>query len=379
MGLKELNEKIGALKKEMKELLEGARTEKRSMSAEERSKFDELSAEIENLRETIEIEQRAESLLGDEDAKIDDPKLEKRSAKDIVADMVRHPGMEIRAGENTTTSTGNIVPTEFSRDIIKKVTELCGIINDITVVNSKGIYKQIVADDENKITANWTDEADEITASTAKFRTIDIGHHKLASLVKMSLELISQNDFDIVSEFTSQMTLDFALKAEQGIISGDGSGKPYGLTTSGTDFELNGPGVSEDELVHIFHSLKAPYHPNAEWIMSNHVLYGVRLMKDGMGRYLFHEEEMSKGYAGTILGRPVRITECMDGFEAGKTPILFGDFRRAYKANLNPDMSLQVLVEKYAEYGMRGILGILWLDGRPVNPEAYVNVKVKSA
>ena len=48
------------------------------------------------------------------------------------------------------------------------------------------------------------------------------------------------------------------------------------------------------------------------------------------------------------------------------------------KANVNPDMTIQRLDEKYAEYGCIGYVGILWLDGRPVNDEAYVKVTVKS-
>lgn len=44
----------------------------------------------------------------------------------------------------------------------------------------------------------------------------------------------------------------------------------------------------------------------------------------------------------------------------------------SYKVNLNPDMSMQILNEKYAEYGMKGILTIMWLDGQPVNEDAYV-------
>ena len=70
------------------------------------------------------------------------------------------------------------------------------------------------------------------------------------------------------------------------------------------------------------------------------------------------------------------VSDAMDGIEAGKAPILLGDFSRAYKANVNPDMTMQVLNEKYAEYAMKGIVGILWIDGRPVNNEAYVTVKV---
>ena len=110
--------------------------------------------------------------------------------------------------------------------------------------------------------------------------------------------------------------------------------------------------------------------------MSNDTLCKIRLLKDGQGQYIYHQGEFTEGYVGTILGRPVLISECMDNIADTKVPILFGDYARAYKANINPDMTLQILVEKYAEFGMRGILGILWLDGRPVNPEAYVKVAV---
>ena len=374
MELKEINEKIGALEKELKGIPEKAKAEKRGVTKEEETRFDALSAELESLRATARLEQRAESLLGDRETKTDEPKPETRSSKDILADYCR--GKELRAGEMTTTSTGGIIPSDFSKDIIKKVRELCGIMSRISVVNSKGTYKQIIRDENNLVSAGWTDEIAEITSSEAKFTTIEIGHHKLAALVKLSLELINQNEFDIVSEVLGQMTDDFALKAEQGIISGDGSGKPYGLVTSGTAYTLAAPAVTSDDLVKIFHTLKAPYQTNAAWLMNNNTLCGIRLIKDGNGQYMFHQSEMTGGYVGTILGKPVMLTECADSIAAGKSPILFGDYSRAYKANLNPSMTIQRLDEKYAEFGMKGYVGILWLDGRPVNPEAYVNVKV---
>ena len=307
MGLKELNEKRGALMKELRELREGTKAEKRAMTAEENEKFEQLSAEIVNLDRSIANEQRAESLLGAENAKEEQPKTEKRSARDIVNDMVRYPNRENRAGENTLASTGNIVPIEFSNDIIKKVTETCGIMSRISIVNSKGVYKQIIAGN-NKITAGWTDEIAEITASTADFTTIDIGHHKLTSLVKMSLELINQNEFDIVGELTSQMTLDFSVKSEEGIFKGDGVTKPLGLITSGTDYNLAAPALTSDDLVKIYHTLKAPFQPNAAWVMSNNTLCAIRLLKDGDGRYMFHQSELTGGYVGTILGKPVLLS-----------------------------------------------------------------------
>ena len=375
--LKELIEKRGAALKEMNTILGAAREEKRSITAEETKRFDELDKEYSALGKTIEAEERAAELNA---AEVHAPE-EKRAYRDAVADIIRCTnGVENRAGEMTTTSTGRIVPSEFSKDIIKQTTALSGILNMISIVNSKGDYQQIIADSANKITAGWTDEIGEITASEAKFSTIKIGHHKLASLVKMSLELINQNEFDIVSEVQNQMVQDFALKSETAVISGNGNEKPYGLTTGGTAYELPTAAVTADDLIKILHSLKAPYHNGAAWLMSNSTLCAIRLLKDGNGQYMFHQnDDLTSGFAGSVLGKPVLLSDAMDNLEAGKAPILFGNYARGYKANINPDMSMQVLNEKYAEYGMRGIVGILWLDGRPVNNEAYVTVKVKAA
>lgn len=109
--------------------------------------------------------------------------------------------------------------------------------------------------------------------------------------------------------------------------------------------------------------------------MSNDTLCAIRLLTDGSGRYIFHQNEnLTSGYAGFILGKPVLVSDAMDNIGSETKPILFGDFGRAYKVNLNPDVSMQVLNEKYADFGMKGILSIMWIDGRPVNSEAYVTV-----
>ena len=377
--MKELIERRGAIKRRMAELIGAIKDEKRAFSTEEQAEFEKLEGELGSLNATIEAEKRAQAAGlsanddegGESGAEGD---VETRAAKDIVSDFIR--GNELRAGEMTVAGTGNIVPAEFSKDIIHDTVALSGVLNMVSVVNSKGTYKQIVSDSANKISAGWTDEIAEITASDAKFTTIEIGHHKLTALSKLSIELINQNEFDIASEVMYQTERDFALKAETAIIKGDGSGKPYGLTTGGTAFTLaSKTAVTADEIVKIYHKLKAAYQQEAVWIMSNDTLCAIRLLTDGSGRYIFHQNEnLTSGYAGFILGKPVLVSDAMDNIGSKTKPILFGDFGRAYKANINPDVSMQVLNEKYADFGMKGILSIMWIDGRPVNSEAYVTV-----
>ena len=382
--LKALVEKRGAVSAQLGSILAGAENEVRALTDEEKGQFEKLEKELADIDATLDMEKRAaqaaafsfsEVKSSSDNAAAAESSAETRAGKDIVNDYIR--GFEVRAGEMTTTSTGGIIPSDFSKDIISKTTELSGILNRVSVVNSTGEYKQIIADTENQISAGWTDEIGEITSSTAKFKTISIGHHKLTALAKVSLELINQNAFDIATEIENQMYRDFALRAETAIIKGDGSGKPTGLTTSGTVYTLpSATSITSGDIIQIFHSLKSPYQQNAVWIMSNATLCAVRMLSDGAGRYIFHQSEnLTTGYSGVILGKPVLVSEAMDNIGAGKIPILFGDFGRAYKVNINPEMSLQILNEKYSELGMKGVLAVMWLDGKPVNEEAYVTVK----
>lgn len=377
MNLKSLIEKRGQLTAQMNAILGKAKEENRAVSDEEAAQFEALDKEIADTDRSIELEKRAQKvndtgcdLDGGSDFITDDGE-EKRAAKDIVSDFIR--GNELRAGEMTTSTTGNIIPSEFSQDIIHKFTELSGIVNRVSVVNSAGTYKQIVADNDNKISAGWTGEIEEITSSAAKFKTIEIKHHKLTALAKLSLEVINQNAFDIATEVENQTLRDMAVKAETAIIKGTGTDQPKGLVKSGTAFTLaSAAAITADEIVKIFHSLKSFYQQDAAWIMSNDTLCAVRLLKDGDGHYIFHQNDLTSGYVGTILGKPVLVSEAMDNMGSEAHPIIFGDFARAYKVNLNPDMSMQIFNEKYAEYGMKGILTIMWLDGQPVNEDAYV-------
>ena len=380
--LKKLNEERAELIKLNADLLEGVKVEKRGLTDEENAVFDENRARIEEIDSLIETEKRSQSMETLSKTEI----VEERAAAapdshKAFADYLRYgTPMETRGTLSGYTGTSaGAIPADYSEDIIRKIVARCDILSKISIVNSRGIYKQIVLNDAKKITAEWVDEGSEITSSDTEFTTLDIGHHKLAALAKVSLELVNQNDFDIETEVLTQMVDSFALKAETAVISGNGSGKPYGLSTSGTAYTTAAASVLKaDDIIKIYHTLNSSYQADAKWIMSNDTLGKIRLLKDGDGQYLFHQNELTSGYVGTILGKPVLLTECIDNVEGGKIPIFYGDFARAYKANVNPDMTIQRLDEKYAEYGCIGYVGILWLDGRPVNDEAYVKVTVKS-
>lgn len=369
-ALPTLIEQRNNLLDEMDNLLNKAKEETRALTDEENNRFEAIKKEISKIDNTLKAEEEARSL-----EKKEEKKEEKRSAQDIFSDFIK--GETRATGEMTTTSNGNIIPTELSNDIIKKVNELSGIFSKVRKINSTGKYQQIV--EKDKITAGWTDELVEVTKTDGDYDIIEIGHYKLGALTKISLELMNQANFNITNEVIGQIAQSFAEKVEEAIIKGDGSKKPTGLATSGVSFELSSKtAITADELVDIYHSIKAPYIPGANWLMSRDTLAKIRKLKDNDGQYIF-QADMTREYVGYILGKPVLISEFMDNLgDVSKVPVIFGDFEKAYAANVNPQQTIQILNEVYATQGAKGVLGFLFLDGKPVNAECYAVVKTPS-
>lgn len=368
----DLLEKRNNLIEEMETLISKAKTETRAFTEEEFKRYEEIRKEIENIDKTIKAEEEMRGLENKKQQK----QPEQRSAADIFSDFIK--GETRAAGEMTTTANGNIIPTELSKDIIKKVTERSGLFNLVRKVNSTGKYQQII--ENNKITAGWTDELTSVTASNPDYTVVEIGHYKLGALTKISLELINQANFNVTGEVIEQMADAFADKLEEAFIKGDGNKKPTGLVSGGIKVDLaSKTAITADELIDIYHSLKAPYLINAVWVMSRDTLAKIRKLKDNDGQYLF-QADMSKDYVGYILGKPVVISEFMDNLGGTSVyPIIFGDISKAYIANTNPEQTIQILNEVYASQGAKGVLGFMFVDGKPVNNEAYVVAKTPNA
>lgn len=348
--------------------------EKRGYTDEESARCSEIMTKLGELENTMQKreEQRALILAGAQRER----NVETRSYGEIINDFVRgKDAPEYRANETTLSANTAVKMTEFSDDIIRAATELCPVVNEVATIVSTGDYKQIIQDESYKAKGDYVAEKANFTVSESRWTTKAIGKFKYGSTSIITLEMLYEAAFDVMSEITQQFTLDFAKCFEKGIIAGNGSGEPEGLLTGGTAVTLSSPSaVKADDIVTIYHSIKSAYYSNAKWLMNNNTLCSVRKLKDSTGNYLFHQGELTEGYAGTILGKPVLVSEEMPDIGTGAAPILYGDFRRAYKCVRNPDISLTVLRELYSQIGAVGVQGILWLGGAPVNNEAYTKV-----
>ena len=375
--MKALMEKREALITELEALANVSDTEARAYTEEETARAEEIRAEIASLDETIA---QSEEMRAAVNTAIEMRRAAPAAGMDSDAAInafARGQRVETRANETTLTNSNTLIASKFSTDVIHAARDLANIANQISIVEARGEYKQIVSNSSYVVNGQWVAEAAAIGVNDLRWTTTPISKYKYASTVVLTLELLNQaaEEFNVVSEVFDQFSRDFAYGLETGIIkgTGDNNGQPTGLVSGGTTVTAaSATAITAAELIDIYHGLKGAYMPNSVWVMNNRTLGAIRKLTDSSGDWLFKQEgDFSNGYAGTILGRPVLVSSVMDDIATAKKPIIFGDLAQGYKGVLSPDVTLTVLNELYAGIGARGVQGILWFGGKPVNNEAY--------
>jgi HK97 family phage major capsid protein len=378
MTLKEITEKRNEHRAIMTAILEAAEGENRAINEEEQGKFAAAESAIHDLDATASAIRAAQAADLDDETRRGEADGEEGEQRAESAGRERDPiGALLRGGEQraveegmTTSSLGPIIPSEFSGDIVRDVRERSAIFGDITIVQSRGIYKQIAA--ENMVQGAWLgDELEEFDVTKATYTTKEISHYTCGALAIMSNESINQTEFNVTADVVDQINDTFLDKLETGIFMGNGTKKPTGLISGGTPFALAAANtITADELVKIKYAIKATYAANASWRMSRKTLESISLLKDAEGRFIFSDGGLKDDFAGTILGKIVKISEFVPNYT-----IFYGDFKRAYKANLGPDITVQILKERFAELNATGVLGVMYVDGKTVKDEAYAVAK----
>ncbi|MBS5574358.1 MAG: phage major capsid protein, partial [Clostridiales bacterium] len=276
---------------------------------------------------------------------------------------------------------GYLVPDEYERTLVDALREenrlrtLCKIIRTasgdrkIPLVASHG-------------TASWVEEEGTIPESDDAFGQITIGAHKIASMIKVSDELLQDSVFDVESYIATEFARRVGDAEEAAFISGDGSGKPYGLlnATNGAATGVtaaSATALTSDELLDLIYSLKSPYRKRAVFLMHDSTIKAIRKLKDGNSQYLW-QPGMKEGEPDRLLGYRLVTSTHMPAVAASAKPILFGDLSSYWIAD-REGRSMQRLNELYAATGQVGFRVTQRVDGRLVQAEGVKCLAMKSA
>ncbi len=272
---------------------------------------------------------------------------------------------------------GYLVPDEYERTLVEALQDQ-NIFRPLAHVihTSSGERKIPVA--ASKGTAAWIDEEAAYPESDDSFGQVSIGAHKLATMIKVSEELLNDSVFDVPSYIAREFSRRIGAAEEEAFFTGDGSGKPLGILAATGGAELgvtaaSGTKITADEIIDLFYSLRAPYRRKAVFLMNDSTVRDIRKLKNANGDYLW-QPSLTAGTPDRILNRPVHTSTYMPAIEAGKPCMVFGDLNYYWIAD-REGRSFKRLNELYAATGQVGFMASERVDGKLILQEAVKVLK----
>lgn len=363
---------------EMDGILKKAKEETRAFSYDESKRFEEIKTEIVKIDKTIAAEEEARAF--DKKKPVKKPEAEERALAEehAFANFIRGV-VENRADANLTMgANGAVIPSSIANKIIQKVYDLSPIYQLATRYNVGGTLSIPYYDETaGTIEMAYADEFVELESTSGKFGSIELKGFLAGALSKVSKSLVNNSQFDIVPFVINKMAESIVRWIENQLLNGTTS-KIEGLTTVTQKITTAAAtAVTADELIDLQETVPDAFQGGSIWIMNKETRTAIRKLKDGQGNYLLNKDATAKwGY--TLLGKDVYTSDNMSTMAAGKTAIYYGDMS-GLAVKLAEDVSIQVLLEKYATQHAIGVVGWIEIDSKVENAQKIAKLVMKSA
>jgi HK97 family phage major capsid protein len=284
----------------------------------------------------------------------------------------------LRIGQDS--EGGFLVPDEYEQQLIQALEEV-NVLRKICNVISTSYGDRKIPVVASHGSAAWMDEESAFTESDETFTQVTLSAYKVGTILKVSDELLNDAFFNLERYIASEFARRIGAAEEEAFLTGNGTNKPTGLlnSTGGASLGVTAASptaITMDELIDLYHSLKAPYRKNATFVVNDGTVKTIRKLKDGQGQYLW-QPSVTAGTPDTILNRPVVTSQYMPTIGTGEKTILFGDFSYYWIAD-RQGRTFKRLNELYAANGQVGFLAWQRLDGKLILPEAVKVLQQKT-
>ena len=393
MTIIEMREKRAKLWATMEGFLDTHRNEKGVLSAEDDATYAGMEKDLTDLTNEIKRMERKDAIEAELNKPVDRPLTQKpetrspektgRASNAYKEDFGRH--LRGRAlihnvlSESTDADGGYLVPEEFEQQIV-------AALDEANVVRS--LAKVITTHHDRKIpiavghsVATWTAENAAFTESNPTFGQKQIDAFKLTDLIRVSVELLQDSEFDLEDYITREIARAFGIAEEQAFCVGTGADQPMGIfTASGGTVGVtaaSASAVTVDEVISLVYALKSPYRRNAKFLMNDATVSLLRKLKDNNGAYLW-QPSVQAGQPDKLLGYDIYTSPYVPTVEAGAYAIAFGDFQN-YWIGDRAGRTVQRLNELYATNGQIGYVATERVDGKVILPEGIQLLQMKPA
>ena len=387
---KDLVEKKNDLMKKADEMLNKAKLEKRELTPDEMQELAEIRDDVMKIKKALGLEKdfddmreleakpdatptEGERACGTDDKKRAVEEAEKAAAEERAFEAyIRGNAMNSRDTDVNLTPANNgaVIPTTIANKIIKKVYNICPILEKSSKYNIKGnldipFYP---ASDESLITVGYHDEFEELVSTNGNFSKISLSGFLAGVLSKISRSLINNAAFDIVGFVVDEMAYAIKRFIEKELLLGTPD-KVDGLSTLSNAITTGAADkITADEVIDLHDAIKDEYQNGAIWIMSPATRTYLRKLKSSTGYYLLNDD-ISTPFGTSILGKPVYVSDNMPDYtEEGKVAIYYGDMS-GLATKFSEEINIEVLREKFATQHAVGIVGWFEFDSKVENEQ----------
>lgn len=334
-----------------------------------------LEEEAQEKQDNVPTEEAKEE-MNDEKRELDQKAIEQRD-RDAFEAYIRGRLNERDESDLTKGDNGAVIPQTIADKIIKKVYDICPILEKSSKYNAKGTLTIPYYDEaspNDSITVAYATEFSALTSHVGTFTSnVTLTGFLAGALVKISRSLINNSQFNIVDKVIDLMAEHIARFIEKELLvgtpaSGGTPAKVKGLSAlTNAVTAQSASAITADEVVKLHDAIKDRYQSNAIWIMSPATRTALRLLKDQMGRYLL-QDDISSPFGTSLLGKPVYVSDNMPEIATGKAVIYYGDFK-GLATKFNENINIQVLREKYADEHCDGVIGWFEFDSTVENQQ----------
>ena len=367
-----------------------------TMSAEDAATYDRMVEDVDRMKSEIERLERQQAI----DDEMNTPTSNPLTGKPMQPNAEDKPGrgsnsyktafwkqMRDRSSVDvrnalqigTDSEGGYLCPDEYERTLIKALDDVNKLRALCTIIRTESSDRKIPVVASHS-TASWVDEEGAIPESDDAFGQISLGAHKLATMIKVSDELLQDSVFDVESYIAAEFARRIGTAEENAFLTGNGSAKPTGMlnASNGASVSVTTAGASftADEILDLIYSVRSVYRPNATFLMNDSSIKVLRKLKDGSGQYLW-QPGLKEGQPDRLLNYNVVTLAGIPEVSATNKVILFGDFKYYWIAD-RQGRSFQRLNELYAATGQIGFRATERVDGRLVLGEAVKCLQIKA-
>ena len=390
MRVQELIEKRAKVWETAKNFVDTHEDKNGNLSAEDKETYSRMEAEIEELTNSIERQQRAERREQELSKPVNSPITGKpykdepqgevktgRASDEYKKAMLTALRSNFRQVSNVLqegvdADGGYLVPEEYDHRLIDVLTEENIMRGIATKITTSGEHKINIA--ATKPAAAWIEEGEALSFGDATFEQKILDAHKLHVAIKITEELLYDNAFGLENYIITEFGKALANAEEDAFLNGDGVGKPTGIfdkTKGGESIGTLTAALKSDDILDLIYKLKRPYRKNASFIMNDATLAQIRMLKDNNGQYLW-QPSYQANEPDKILGYNIRTSAF-----APTDAIAFGDYKY-YNIGDRGSRSFKQLNELFAGNGMIGYVAKERVDGLLILPEAVKILGLKA-